>query len=128
MKNILSLPIVLLAAAFALVSGCASPEKIPVEDPLALKNCAAQIAVLRDPYGAPNSREKYEAAKYIAEHIDFSYARNVKTLDKVFLPSEVHISESGNEFVFSYPYRENDVQFRFVRNGDVIISGTVVER
>ncbi|MDD4818318.1 MAG: hypothetical protein PHI85_10145 [Victivallaceae bacterium] len=128
MKNILLPPSALLAAALTFAAGCASTEKIPVEDPLALKVCAAQIAVLRDPYCAPNSREKYEAAKYIADHVDFSFARNISTLDKIFLPSEVHVSETGNEFVFSYPYRENDVQFRFVRHGETVIMGEAVER
>lgn len=110
-----------------LLAGCAT-EKIPVEDPKALEVCAAQIKVLRDPYLAANSEEKHLAAKSLAEHLDFSFIRNVQTLDKIFLAKDAHISATRREVVFSYPYRDKDIQFRFVCAENTVLYADIVEK
>jgi len=111
----------------ALGAGCAT-EKIPVEDPAIFTEYAQAISVLKDPYLPSNSKEKYEAAVFLDEHVDFSYARNVSTLDKIFAVRDLNMDPEGDKFVFSYLYRGNNIQFRFVRNGDTIVYSAVVKR
>ena len=110
------------AALFAV--GCVN--QIPVEDPVALTECADQIKVLQDPLIPANSEAKHAAATKLADHVDFTYARNVKTLLKFFSAADAHVSEDGGILVFSYPYREHDVQFRFRCSGTTIVTSDVL--
>ena len=109
----------LLAGLVTLVfAGCAT-EKIPVEDP-------KEIAVLRDPMLTSNSEEKFKAAEFIADNVDFSYTRNVATLDKLFLASEA--ATNGVEIVFQYAYQDRIIQFRFRRYDNIILFAEVVKK
>jgi len=113
-----------VAALFA--AGCATP--VPVEDPAALTECASEIVVLQDKTLSANSEAKHRAALAVADRIDFSYTRNVKTLLKIFAESDAHVSEDGRLLVFSYPYRQNDIQFRFRCSGVTVVTAEVVRK
>ncbi|MEA4862843.1 MAG: hypothetical protein AB7F40_03950 [Victivallaceae bacterium] len=113
-----------VAVIFA--AGCA--ERIPVEDPLAVTVCAEEIKILKDPTLSANSQAKHEAAIRLTEQVDFSYTRNVATLLKFFSASDAHTSDDATILVFSYPYRKNDVQFRFRCSGTTVVSSEVVEK
>lgn len=107
------------------VAGCAT-EKIPVEDPVIFTEYAKEIAVLRDPMLTQNSEEKFKAAEFIADNVDFSYTRNVATLDKLFLASEA--ATNGVEIVFQYAYQNRIIQFRFRRYDNIILFAEVVKK
>lgn len=116
----------LLAGLVTLVfAGCAT-EKIPVEDPIVFTEYAKEIAVLRDPMLKSNSEEKFKAAEFIADNVDFSYTRNVATLDKLFLASEA--ATNGVEIVFQYAYQDRIIQFRFRRYDNIILFAEVVKK
>jgi len=117
---------VLGIAAVLFAAGCV--ERIPVEDPMAVTACAEDIKILQDPMLAANSQAKHEAARRVAGQIDFSYARNVKTLLKFFAASDAHVSDDGTILVFSYPYRQRDVQFRFRCSGTTVVTSEVMEK
>ncbi len=106
-------------------AGCAT-EKIPVEDPIVFTEYAKEIAVLRDPMLTSNSEEKFKAAEFIADNVDFSFTRNVATLDKLFLASEA--ATNGVEIVFQYAYQDRIIQFRFRRYDNIILFAEVVKK
>ncbi len=116
----------LIAAAVTLIAAGCATQKIPVEDPVIFTEYAKEIAVLRDPMLAPNSEAKFKAAEFIADNVDFSYTRNVATLDKLFLASEA--STNGVEIVFQYAYKNDIIQFRFRRYDNIILFAEVVKK
>ncbi|WP_176012991.1 hypothetical protein [Victivallis sp. Marseille-Q1083] len=115
-----------MLAIFA--AGCPSviaPQKIPVEDIDVLTKFAAEIAVLQDRSLPRNSKEKYEAAKALADGVDFSYIRNVSTLEKIFDPRDVIRSEVSlndtQDYIFYYQYGNHSVRFVFTRSHTYIM-------
>ncbi len=121
MKNIL---LYAAAGAMLLLAGC-QHESIPAEDPRVLTVYADEIAILQDPYLATNSPEKFNAAKVIAENVDFSFLRNVRTIEDIFLPSDAMQNKSQTEVGFYYPYKQNSVRFRFYRHDNIVIRSDV---
>ncbi len=119
-----------LTAAIAVgIAGCISaPEKMLSEDIEVLEVFAPEIRVLKNPKLRPGSREKYEAAKRLAEGVDFSLTRSVETLEQIFLPADALISrniEFGDEIAFYYPYKDNYVRFRFWRTKNAVTDSEV---
>ena len=119
-----------LTAAIAVgIAGCISaPEKMLSEDIEVLEVFAPEISVLKNPKLRPGSREKYEAAKRLAEGVDFSLTRSVETLEQIFLPADALISrniEFGDEIAFYYPYKDNYVRFRFWRTKNAVTDSEV---
>ena len=123
----LSAVCVLILAA---LSGCTSskPKKMLSEDIEVLTMFAPEINVLKDPRYRTNSREKYEAAKKLAEGVDFSLTRSVETLEQLFLPQDAlttHSVEYGDEIAFYYNYQNNYVRFRFWRTKNAVTESEV---
>ncbi len=101
---------------------------LPAEDIEVPVIYAAQIAVLKDPNLPPNSREKYEAAKVLAENVDFTFARNVAVLDTFFLRQDSqrkNIDSRTEAFILYYPFEEHYVAFRFKRTGNLLAQSIV---
>ena len=124
-----------LLAAFcvfmlAVLCGCASsrPKKMISEDIDVLTVFAPEIKVLQDPSLRTNSKEKYEAAKRLAEGVDFTLTRSVETLEQIFLVRDALTTRSieyGDEIAFYYNYQNNYVRFRFWRTKNVITESEV---
>ena len=108
----------LLLGVCCMIWGCAAepPKKLLSEDLETRKVFADDIAVLKSDKHPTNSREKYLAAKHLAEGVDFSLTRNVETLGKLFRPEDgvaTYTTEYGNEVVFYYNYQNHYVRLRF---------------
>ena len=126
-KLILSLVCAVLIAG---VTGCASskPKKMLSEDIEVLTVFAPEISVLQDPRYRTNSREKYEAAKRLAEGVDFSLTRSVETLEQIFLVRDALTTRSieyGDEIAFYYNYQDHFVRFRFWHTKNAITESEV---
>ena len=125
----------ILLIAFAVIllgtAGCInsqSPKKMLSEDLETLTVFAPEIKILQDPGLRPNSKEKYLAAKRLAEGVDFSLTRSIRTLEQIFLVRDALITRSveyGDEIAFYYNYQNNYVRFRFWRTKNVITESEV---
>lgn len=121
---------VMACTLLAALSGCASqkPRKLISEDIEVLTVFAPEIRVLQDPNLRTNSKEKYEAAKRLAEGVDFTLTRSVETLEQIFLVRDALTTRSieyGDEIAFYYNYQHNYVRFRFWRTKNVITESEV---
>ena len=117
-------------AAFlcAALAGCAAPKKMLSEDIEVLEVFAPEISVLKNPHLRAASKEKYLAAKRLAEGVDFSLTRSVETLEQIFLPADALTStniEFGDEIAFYYPYQDHYVRFRFWRTKNAVTDSEV---
>ena len=122
--------LLLFAAVFlASLSGCVSaPKKMLSEDIEVLEVFAPEIKVLKNPRLRAASKEKYMAAKRLAEGVDFALTRSVEMLGQIFLPADAMVSTSieyGDEIAFYYPYQDNFVRFRFWRTKNAITDSEV---
>ncbi|MBR7144876.1 MAG: hypothetical protein IKD10_08035 [Lentisphaeria bacterium] len=123
--------VVSLCAAALLngLAGCASaPKKMISEDIEVLEVFAPEIKVLKNPKLRASSQEKYQAAKRLAEGVDFSLTRSVETLEQIFLPADALTTTSieyGDEIAFYYPYKDHYVRFRFWRTKNAITDSEV---
>ena len=128
-KIVLSVLAVLVSIGLA---GCISaPKKMLSEDIEVLEVFAPEIKVLKNPHLRASSLEKYQAAKRLAEGVDFSLTRSVETLEQIFLPADAltsHSIEYGDEIAFYYPYKDHFVRFRFWRTKNVITDSEVRRR
>ena len=110
----------LLAACTALavfcISGCVSVEKLPSEDIEVLDKYADTIAILRNEKILPNSKEKYDAAKYLVRHVDLYFTRETKTINNLFYYRDAMVDGLNTEtpvFTFRYQYLDNQIIIRF---------------
>lgn len=120
--------LVTAAVVSAVFAGCAAPKKMLSEDIEVLQVFAPEIKVLKNPNLRAASFEKYQAAKRLAEGVDFSLTRSVETLEQIFLPSDALTStniEFGDEIAFYYPYKEHYVRFRFWRTKNAVTDSEV---
>ena len=88
-------------------SGCATAEKLPAEDLEVPQFYGDLIAVLQNPKLPPNSKEKYEAAKELITKVDFTLARELKTLNTIFYHGDAIIDtpdQPDRTISFYYPY------------------------
>ena len=118
----------ILLIAFAGCINSQSPKKMLSEDLETLTVFAPEIKILQDPGLRPNSKEKYLAAKRLAEGVDFSLTRSIRTLEQIFLVRDALITRSveyGDEIAFYYNYQNNYVRFRFWRTKNVITESEV---
>ena len=125
-----SLLLIFSAVLLALASGCADkrPKKMLSEDIEVLTVFAPEISVLKNRKIRPNSKEKYEAAKRLAEGVDFSLTRSVETLEQIFSGYDALTARSvefGDEIAFYYNYQNHYVRFRFWRTRKVITDSEV---
>ena len=122
--------LLIFAAAIVLTGGCAGNEKKKMlsEDIEVLTVFADEISVLKNPRLLTTSREKYLAAKRLAEGVDFSLTRSVETIEQIFLPKDALTTRSieyGDEIAFYYHHQNNYVRFRFWRSQNAITDSEV---
>ncbi|MCP3965158.1 MAG: hypothetical protein GY750_16760 [Lentisphaerae bacterium] len=109
-------------------TGCATA-KLPAGDIDTYTKYARQISILHDKQLRSNTQEKYEAALTIAKGIDFSYCREVKTLDKIF--GGKHDAKLGDYvnnmqvIIFYYQYKAKSIRFVFQRYKNAIIKSEI---
>ncbi|QSH40400.1 hypothetical protein P0136_13465 [Lentisphaerota bacterium ZTH] len=119
----------LTCTALWLMSGCAATPKLPAGDIDIYTRYAGAISVLHNRKLASNTREKYEAALQIARGVDFSYCREVKTLDKIFGGKhDARLGEYVHDMqlvIFYYQYRTKSVRFVFQRYKNAIVKAEV---
>ncbi len=124
-----SLLLLVAAALLSLIAGCTTT-KIPSEDIDVLKIYRPEIAVLHSSL-PPNSKEKYEAAKVLADNVDFSFTRSVQTLDEIFsaVDARVDVPNAADQMLmFYYQYRDHSIRFCFYRYGDTITKVEIIEK
>ena len=117
------------AALLFVIAGCTTT-KIPSEDIEVLKIYRPEIAILHSSLPS-NSKEKYEAAKTLADNIDFSYTRSVQTLDEIFSATDARVdvpNATDQMLMFYYQYRDRSIRFCFYRFGDVITKVEIIEK
>ena len=128
LKKILLLTV--CAVLMACFEGCISqkPRKMLSEDIEILTVFAKEISVLKNSSLRPNSKEKYEAARRLAEGVDFSLTRSVETLTQIFDANDAMTTKSvefGEEIAFYYNYQNNFVRFRFWRTRNAVTDSEV---
>ena len=104
------------AAVMAACFGCVTEERLPAEDLEVLTFYADLIRVLQDPKLPPNGREKYEAAKALVAKVDFTMARELGTLNKIFYHGDALIDtpdQPDRTIIFYYPYDGHYVRLTF---------------
>ena len=112
-KLLFSLSFVFAVIIFA---GCQSYSKLPSEDIGVLDKYADTIAILRNPKIPANSKEKYDAARYLIKHVDLHFTRETRTVNNLFYYRDAQIDGLDTEtpvFTFLYQYRNNNVRIRF---------------
>ena len=113
-----------------LLCGCAT-EKLPSEDLEVPVLCADLIKVLKDPELAPNSKQKYRAAKAIAKKVDFSFTRETKTLNDIFYHKDALIDfpeRDDRTITFNYQYQDNYIRFKFSTYRNFVVRVDVTEK
>ena len=128
-RSILSLMFAL--GAGILFSDCESVERLPAEDLEVPQFYGHLIQVLKDPNLRPNSREKYEAAKELIRHVDFEFAREVKTLNEIFYYGDALIDTPDQEdrtIIFYYPFEGHFVRLTFYTYKNTVLRVKVDEK
>lgn len=134
MKNGFYFLSVFLSLVTVFFSGCQMPvsrdfSKLPAEDIDVLTVFASDIAILKDRDLLPGSKEKYEAAKRLADGVDFSFIRNVRTLDQIFGAWDAQIavmSTTSQTIVFHYAFENKSVHFNFSRTKNLVTFSEVI--
>jgi len=113
---------ILLSAA-----GCRT--KLPAGDVDIYRLYANEIAVLKDPNISTNSLDKYNAASIIAQNVDFSYLRELQSMEAIFGQKDGirGAFESQEYILYTYKFKNKSIQFRFSIKGNAIINGSVKE-
>ena len=126
MKKYMLLTVMTIACGLLLsAGGCKT--KLPAGDVDINRNFAPEIAVLKDPNISTSSLDKYNAACVIAENVDFSYLRDITSMEAIFNPKDASVGTfEGNYFVvYTYKYMNKSIQFRFSIDGKTIIGASV---
>lgn len=123
----IKLSILLAGLAILLASGCSTmePEKLPAGDIDIYTRYGGEIATLHNDALRPESKPKYEAALTLYKNVDFSFVRDVATLEKIFGARDAHLGNKSYEqqqIIFLYSYMGKRVRFVFVRYDNAIIS------
>ena len=120
-----------LALVLALTGGCATEEKLPAEDLEVPLLYGDLIKVLQDPNLKPNSKEKYEAAKELITKVDFSLARELKTLNTIFYHGDALIDtpdQPDRTVIFYYPYNGHYVRLTFYTYQTLVLRVKIDEK
>lgn len=120
------LHISLLAVLAVLFAGCTTlkKEKLPAGDIDIYSKYASEIATLHNPKLRPDSKEKYEAAMTLYKNVDFSFLRELYTLEKIFSPRDAYLGKVNfdrQDIIFLYRYKGKRVRFVFTRFKNAII-------
>ena len=119
------------AAALLSLCGCATEEKLPAEDLEVPLLYGDLIKVLQDPTLKPNSKEKYEAAKALVDKVDFTLARELKTLNTIFYHGDALIDtpdQPDRTVTFYYPYDGHYVRLRFYTYQTLVLRVKIDEK
>ncbi len=103
------------AAVMLVLSGCTA-ERLPAEDLEVPVVCADIIKVLKDPSLAPNSRQKYDAARALVKKVDLTFTRETKTINEIFFHRDAMIDfpdRPDRTITFNYQYRDSYIRFQF---------------
>ncbi len=118
-----------LVPVLALLCGCAGT-KLPSEDLEVLTKYASEIAVLKSNLPT-NSSEKYDAVKKLMRHVDFSFTREVQTLDKIFNARDARVDRPGaidHMIMFYFQKGNRSVRLCFYRYGDIVNKVEIIEK
>jgi len=124
MKIKLHLFIAVLATM--LFSGCAisQSDKLPAGDIDIYTRYGNEIATLHNPALRPDSELKYNAALTLYKNVDFSFVRELPTLEKIFGARDAHLGKVNYEkqtIIYIYRYKAKRVRFVFIRYNNAII-------
>ena len=115
----------LTALAIMLFCGCAtSRNKLPAGDIDIYVKYKDEIATLHSPTLRADSKQKYEAAMTLYKNVDFSFVRELSTLEKIFSARDAHLGKKNYEkqsIIYVYRYKDKRVRFVFIRYNNAII-------
>jgi len=115
----------LTALAVILLYGCATThEKLPAGDIDIYVKYKDAIATLHDPTLRTDSKRKYDAAMTLYKNVDFSFVREISTLEKIFSARDAHLGTPDYEkqtIIYVYRYKGKRVRFVFIRYNKAVI-------
>lgn len=112
-------------------SGCATTEKLPAEDLEVPQFYGELIEVLQNPKLPPNSKEKYEAARELISKVDFTLARELKTLNTIFYHGDAMIDtpeQPDRTIIFYYPFEGHYVRLTFFTYKNLVLRVKIDEK
>ena len=118
--------LLLAGLAIMLFSGCSTSQsdKLPAGDIDIYTKYDREIATLHNHALRTDSELKYRAALTLYEKIDFSFVREVSTLEKIFGARDAHLGKKKFDkqtIIYLYRYKGKRVRFVFSRYNDAII-------
>lgn len=127
------LQFLLATLAIILISGCSSMQsnRLPAGDIDIYTNYKREIAILHNPTLRSDSELKYKAALTLYQNVDFSFVRDLKTLEKIFSARDAHLSKKNFEkqtIIFLYRYKDKRVRFVFVRFNNSIVHSECTDK
>ena len=117
-------------AAIALLCGCAT-DKMPSEDIEIFTKHKEIIDVLKSNRYSVYSKEKYEAAKKLIKVVDFSFTRELKTVNEIFNYRDMLVDDQRHDspiYTFNYRYGDNYVRIRFFSHRMFVVRTEVTEK
>ena len=120
----------LLFAALLLTSGCAT-QKLPSEDIEIFTKHRDIISVLKSDRFSADSKEKYEAAKELVKHIDFSFTRELKTVNEIFNYRDMLVDNQRRDnpiYTFNYRYGDRFVRIRFFSHRMFVVRTEITQK
>ena len=120
----------LLFTALLLSSGCAT-QKLPSEDIEIFTKHRDIISVLKSDRFSADSKEKYEAAKELVKHIDFSFTRELKTVNEIFNYRDMLVDNQRRDnpiYTFNYRYGDRFVRIRFFSHRMFVVRTEITQK
>ena len=115
----------LTAFVIMLCYGCATTtDKLPAGDIDIYVKYKDEIATLHSSKLRADSKRKYEAALTLYKNVDFSFVRELSTLEKIFSARDAHLGKKNFEkqtIIYVYRYKDKRVRFVFLRYNNAII-------
>ena len=113
-----------------LTSGCAT-QKLPSEDIEIFTKHRDLISVLKSDRFSADSKEKYEAAKELVKHIDFSFTRELKTVNEIFNYRDMLVDNQRRDnpiYTFNYRYGDRFVRIRFFSHRMFVVRTEITQK
>jgi len=122
-----------IAFSFLTLFGCSSMqhEKLPAGDIDIYTRYANEIDTLHNTKLRTDSKQKYEAALKLYKNVDFSFVREVKTLEKIFGARDAHLGKVNFEkqdIIFQYNHKGKRVRFVFTRYNNAVIHSECTDK
>lgn len=127
------LQLLLATLAIILISGCSTTQsnKLPAGDIDIYTKYKREVATLHNPALRSDSKLKYNAALTLYKNVDFSFVRDLKTLEKIFSAHDAHLGKKNFEkqtIIFLYRYKDKRVRFVFVRYNNSIVHSECTDK